>query len=162
MAEFHVRSALRVNPCPDVIPFLNDGHWLDCSSILTAVQSSSPVARGIIVVGNVGIFGVFLRVLAFPPILIPPTFSTFNPPTSFISRHHSTHSWLGKIVGLAHHQCIIMPAGFGGEAGRAPCALPFYSEPYWATLWSMVIITAYSSKSLIRILLMIGTNGDLM
>ena len=67
-----------------------------------------------------GFFSGFSRF----PIFIQPTFSTFissllviSYSHSFISYHPSPHSWLGKIVGLAHHRCLIMPLSGGGAKG---------------------------------------------
>ena len=58
-----------------------------------------------------GFLGVFKGLSRFY-IFIPPTLSILNSSLrvisyshSFISRHHLPHSWLGKIIGMAHHQC---------------------------------------------------------
>ena len=84
---------------------------LDNSSVSTVVPSSRlGVARVSSVVDNFGFFGVFLGVLWFPQIL-PRNALHFSIPSlhvisnshSFISCHPSSHSRLGKIVGLLHH-----------------------------------------------------------
>ena len=40
---------------------------------------------------------------------------------SFISCHHSLHSWLGKIICLAHHRCIIIGWCRGRSGMRTMC-----------------------------------------
>ena len=87
-----------------------------------------------IVVGSLGTFWVFSGFYRFLNC-IPPIFSFFPlslfisfhiPIRSFISCHLSPQPCLGKIVGLAHHRCIIIAIrGGGGEEKRGQYAPPW-------------------------------------
>ena len=91
------------------------------------------VAKGKIVVSNVGIFRILLRVLPFRQfhpfnalhISISP-FHIISYSNSFMY-HPSFHSWLRYIFCLMHHRFVIPVGGGGGEAWCAPCAPPLDS-----------------------------------